>query len=82
MGAVEILIIWENFEHQRVTVKHPQTGEESVHILDKVQEADHNSYMRGEDGVELELVDKVVLIEWFAENYKKYGCELEFITGK
>ena len=22
------------------------------------------------------------VIEWFAENYKKFGCSLEFVTNK
>merc|ERR1712183_786071 len=32
--------------------------------------------------VELETIDKMPLVEWFAENYKNFGCKLEFITDR
>ena len=33
-------------------------------------------------GVELELVDSMALLEWFANNYKSFGATLEIITDK
>lgn len=33
-------------------------------------------------GGELEVQDKQPLLEWLANNYKKFGCTLEFITNK
>ncbi|CBI19672.3 unnamed protein product, partial [Vitis vinifera] len=44
MGAVEILIVWENL--------------------------DMNRY------------EKMSLLEWFANEYKRFGCTLEFVTNK
>jgi len=41
-------------------------------------EADHFS----ESGVELEVIDKTQLLEWFANNYKKFGATLEFVTNR
>jgi hypothetical protein len=35
-----------------------------------------------ETGAELEVQDKQPLLEWLANNYKKFGCTLEFITNK
>ena len=32
--------------------------------------------------MELEVIQKDLLIEWFAENYKKFGCRMEFITDR
>jgi hypothetical protein len=33
-------------------------------------------------GAELEVQDKQPLLEWLANNYKKFGCQLEFVTNK
>lgn len=35
-----------------------------------------------ESGGELEVQEKQPLLEWLANNYKKFGCALEFITNK
>lgn len=35
-----------------------------------------------ETGVELEVVEKETLVEWFANNYKNYGCNLDFVTDR
>lgn len=82
MGAVEDLIIWDNLEIQRYQVRNTQTQEESILHLTKEQEADDNFFRDATTGVELETVDKMPLVEWFAENYKSFGCNLEFITDR
>jgi peptide chain release factor subunit 1 len=35
-----------------------------------------------ESGVELEVVDRMQLVEYFAESYKQWGTNLEFITDR
>ncbi|CAL5430046.1 unnamed protein product [Camellia sinensis] len=30
----------------------------------------------------MEVQDKTTLLEWFANEYKKFGCTLEFVTNK
>jgi len=82
MGAVEDLIIWDNLDIQRYVVRNIQTQEETVLHLTKEQEADDKHFRDDKTGVELETVDKMPLVEWFAENYKDYGCNLEFITDR
>eukprot|EP00536_Pseudo-nitzschia_multiseries_P014052 jgi/Psemu1/245855/estExt_Genewise1.C_6510016 len=82
MGAVEDLIIWDNLDIQRFTVRNVQTQEEKVIHLNKEQEGDDKWFRDEETGVELETTDKVPLVEWFAENYKDFGCNLEFITDR
>lgn len=39
-------------------------------------------FKQGEDGGETEVVDKQLLMEWLAENYKNFGATLEFITNR
>jgi len=82
MGAVENLIIWDNLEIQRYQVRNIQTQEESVLHLNKEQETDDKFFRDAATGVELETIDKMPLVEWFAENYKSFGCNLEFITDR
>ncbi len=82
MGAVEILIIYENLDLERVVVKNNQTGEEDTLYLTPLQMKDSSHFRDKETGVELEVIQKDLLIEWFAENYKKFGCRMEFITDR
>jgi peptide chain release factor subunit 1 len=30
----------------------------------------------------LKVVEKMSMLEWFANEYKKFGCSLEFVTNK
>merc|ERR1712176_1438840 len=82
LGAVEDLIIWDNLEIQRYLVRNIQTQEEKVLHLNKEQETQDKYFRDEKTGVELETVDKTPLVEWFAEHYKDYGCNLEFITDR
>eukprot|EP00897_Mesotaenium_endlicherianum_P001351 jgi/Mesen1/1243/ME000129S00338 len=82
MGAVEILIVWENLDVNRYTLKHSVTSEVMIKNLSKEQEADQSHFRDPEGGAELEVQEKTSLLEWFAEGYKKFGCTLEFVTNK
>ena len=46
------------------------------------QEADASLYKDKETGAELEVIERMPLLEWLANGYKKFGCQLEFITNK
>jgi peptide chain release factor subunit 1 len=73
MGSVETLIVWEGLETTRIVLKNHQTDEEKVMYLDPEQEKDKSLFVDKETGVEMELVDKMAVLEWFANNYKKFG---------
>lgn len=81
MGAVETLIVYENLDIMRYTLKNAMTEEASTIHLTKEGEADQTNFVTGE-GVELETVEKLQLVEWFAQNYKNFGATLEFITNR
>merc|ERR1719310_947486 len=81
MGAVETLIVYENEPTMRYTLKNAQTAEETILHLDKAGEADQSNFVTS-DGVELETVEKMQLVEWFANNYKNFGATLEFVTNR
>ncbi|BDA47758.1 Eukaryotic peptide chain release factor subunit 1-3 [Coccomyxa sp. Obi] len=82
MGAVETLIVWENLEVNRLTLRNSVTSEETTVNLSKEQEANESHYKDKETGAELEVIEKMPLLEWLANNYKKFGCQLEFVTNK
>jgi peptide chain release factor subunit 1 len=82
LGAVEDLIIWDNLEVNRYVLRNTQTAEETIKHLNKQQEAEDIHFRDPETGVELETVEKEPLVEWFANNYKSFGCNLEFVTDR
>ena len=82
MGAIETLIVWENLETQRYTVRDKSTQEEKILHLSKEAEQNDQHLRNPETGQELEVLDKIPLVEWFAEEYKEKGCQLEFVTNR
>lgn len=82
MGAVETLIVYENLDVNRYVLRSPQTQEERIVNLRPDQEKDQQHLRDPVTNEELEVVDKMLLLEWLAENYKKFGTTLEFITNK
>ncbi|CAK8695740.1 eukaryotic peptide chain release factor subunit 1 [Clavelina lepadiformis] len=82
MGAVEILIVWENLDIMRYVLKNHSTDEEKILYLRPDQEKDKTHFTDKETQVELEMTDSCPLLEWFANNYKKYGATLEIVTDR
>eukprot|EP00921_Rhytidocystis_pertsovi_P005646 GHVQ01009699.1.p1 GENE.GHVQ01009699.1~~GHVQ01009699.1.p1 ORF type:complete len:427 (-),score=63.65 GHVQ01009699.1:115-1395(-) len=82
MGAMELLIVWESLETQRLTLKHPINGEEKILYLTPDQEKDEKLFRDTETGVELEVVEKMQLTEWLVSNYKTFGADLDFVTNR
>merc|ERR1712157_380558 len=81
LGAVEDLIVWENLDVHRFVLRNASTGENTIVHLNKEQER-NESFFHDKDGTELETVEKESLVEWFANNYKNFGCNLEFVTDR
>jgi peptide chain release factor subunit 1 len=82
LGAVEDLIIWDNLETQRLQLRNQVTGEEKVIYLNKDQESEDRHFRDPVTNVELDTIEKEPLVEWFANNYKQFGCNLEFVTDR
>lgn len=78
-GAIDVLIVWENLELMRYTLR---DGENNVSITFAMPDTPAASYLIGSDGQELELIDEKPFVEWLAENYLEYGARLEFVTDK
>ncbi|GAA0162935.1 hypothetical protein Leryth_008661 [Lithospermum erythrorhizon] len=82
LGAVETLIVWEGLDINRYELKNAVTNEVVIKHLNKEQGADQSEFKDSETSAELEVVEKMPLLEWFAEKYKQFGCSLEFVTNK
>ncbi|CAN8312106.1 unnamed protein product [Cochlearia groenlandica] len=82
MGAIETLIVWENLDINRYELKNSTNGEIVVKHFGKDQETDQSNFHDAETNAELEVQDKMPLLEWFANEYKRFGCTLEFVTNK
>ena len=82
MGAVETLIVWENLDTMRYVLKNHATDEEKILYLRPDQEKDKTHFMDKDTQVELEMTDSCPLLEWFANNYKKFGATLEIVTDR
>ncbi|CAG8754412.1 13742_t:CDS:2, partial [Racocetra fulgida] len=81
LGAVEILIVWENLDVSRYVLKSSSGAEMVVHMT-KEQEKDRSLFLDKETGVEMEVCDRMPLLEWFADHYKDFGATLEFVTNR
>lgn len=82
LGAVSTLIVWENLDIVRYKLRNSHTEEEKEIYLNKEQEQDQTNFMDPSTNTELEIVEKILLVEWFATNYKKFGTTLEFVTNR
>ena len=79
-GVVDILIIWENIDFIRLTLKDNknQIRVETVSSRKVIGQ----KYRPDDSDVEYEIVENISLSEWLLDNYKKYVSQLEIVTDK
>ncbi|EJD06099.1 peptide chain release factor eRF/aRF subunit 1 [Fomitiporia mediterranea MF3/22] len=82
LGAIETLIVWENLDIMRYVLRNA-AGEEIVVHASKEQEKDREKFVDKSNGLEMEQAQEPEpLLEWFADKYKEFGANLEFVTDK
>ncbi|KAF7790991.1 hypothetical protein EIP86_001950 [Pleurotus ostreatoroseus] len=82
LGAVETLIVWENLDVTRYVLRNA-AGEEIIIHASKEQEKDREKFLDKSTGLEMEQAEEPApLLEWFAEKYKEFGANLEFVTNR
>lgn len=98
LGAVETLVVWENLDITRHVLRNAAAGQRfvvlyyctanilseiiTVHV-NKEQEKDREKFMDKSTGLEMESAEEpTLLLEWFAEKYKDFGANLEFVTNR
>jgi len=81
-GAVETLILFHEFEMDRVVIRNPHTDTKEIHFLTAQQRKDPKLYRCAETNVELVIDEDDTFVDWIVSNYKTFGTKLEFITDK
>jgi peptide chain release factor subunit 1 len=82
LGAVETLIVWENLDHMRYVLRNA-AGEEIIVHAAREEGKKSDKFMDKSTGQEMEQVDEPQsLLEWFAEKYREFGAQLEFVTDR
>ena len=81
-GSIETLILFEGLEHIRLTLRNKETQKITNLYLKPDQLTDPKYYIDADTKAQLESVEQIQLTEWVAENYQRFGADLEFITNK
>eukprot|EP00918_Siedleckia_nematoides_P001903 GHVU01004409.1.p1 GENE.GHVU01004409.1~~GHVU01004409.1.p1 ORF type:complete len:429 (-),score=125.70 GHVU01004409.1:478-1764(-) len=81
-GAVEMLILWEALEIQRVVLRHPTQSERVLFLRPEQDHSDERLFKDEDTGLDLDIVESELLTEWVVNNYKKFGASLELVTNK
>ncbi|GIQ87610.1 peptide chain release factor eRF1/aRF1, partial [Kipferlia bialata] len=80
MGAVQLLIVFEDLSSLRVVTRNPQ-GLEDVHVVEPDQL--HTVPKKDkETDQDLEIISNELLVEYLALNYKSFGTTIEFVSDK
>jgi len=82
MGAVETLIVWEEFDIKRLVVRNSHKDTQETLLLSPLEAKNPKLYRCQESNVELDVLENRLFVEWIVENYKNFGCKLEFITDR
>ncbi|KAI3337131.1 hypothetical protein HD806DRAFT_528706 [Xylariaceae sp. AK1471] len=82
LGAVEILIVFENLEVTRWVLKDAGGSEVILHLTKQQEIGDRAMFMDKETGQEMEVVSQDSFLEWIAEHYKDFGTNLEFVSDR
>jgi peptide chain release factor subunit 1 len=82
MSSVETIVVWDNLPINRLTLRNTSTSEESVVHLTPEEEKNDTHFHDKATGVQLEIFERMPLVEWLAENYTNYGAALEFVTDR
>ncbi|KAJ7970603.1 Eukaryotic peptide chain release factor subunit 1-3 [Quillaja saponaria] len=79
-GAIKTLIVWENLGINRYLLRNNITGKIIIKHLNEEQESDKTNFHDLATSSDLEILEKISLLEWFSEQYKKFGCSLEIVS--
>ena len=80
-GMVDVLIIWENIDFIRLTLK-DNNGEIIYEIIADNSKAIGLKFRPENCDIEYEIVERIPLSEWLLNNYKNYVNHLEIVTDK
>jgi len=77
---VHTLILYENLDMDRYEVKLAAENKVLYYSTEAARAPD--AFKDAKTGQDFEIQEKVQVVEWMAENYKRYGCSLSFVTDR
>ncbi len=80
-GSIDILMIWENLEYNRLTLR-DNNEKITIEIVPKDKVSNSSKWKNEISGLEYEVLENLPLTEWFLDTYKKYVSHLEIVTDK
>jgi peptide chain release factor subunit 1 len=78
-GAVQTLIVFENLDITRYVMG---SGDKEKIVYLRPDQLTDSEHYKDKDGQNYEIKDSQLLVEWFAENFKKFGATLQFVSDK
>jgi peptide chain release factor subunit 1 len=81
LGACETLVVFEDLDVTRWTLK-DSAGNEKILHTNKQQEQDRSQFMDSETGQEMEVVEQMPFLEWLADKHRDFGATLEFVSDR
>jgi peptide chain release factor subunit 1 len=81
LGACETLVVFEDLDVTRWTLK-DSAGNEKILHTNKQQEQDRSQFMDNETGQEMEVVEQMPFLEWLADKHRDFGATLEFVSDR
>jgi len=78
-GAVQTLIVFENLDITRYVMG---SGDKEKIVYLRPDQLTDSEHYKDKDGQNYEIKDSQLLVEWFAENFKKFGAALQFVSDK
>eukprot|EP01125_Pyxidicula_operculata_P020221 TRINITY_DN743_c0_g1_i1.p1 TRINITY_DN743_c0_g1~~TRINITY_DN743_c0_g1_i1.p1 ORF type:complete len:446 (-),score=119.16 TRINITY_DN743_c0_g1_i1:344-1681(-) len=79
-GSVHTLIVFENLDMERFVCASAE-GEEKILYYTTEQSKAPDAF-KDANKQDYEIKERVVFVEWLAENYKKFGTSLQFVTDR
>lgn len=80
MGAVEVTIVWENYEKHRYVLTKPSGEKIILHLTESQWDKTRAEYENGPDPAE--LTESCPFLEWLANTYREVGTTLEIVTNR
>ncbi|KAJ4791200.1 Eukaryotic peptide chain release factor subunit 1-1 [Rhynchospora pubera] len=80
IGAVDTLIVCENLDINQYTLRNATIGEIVIKHLSEDEETRNENFIDPVTSAQLEVQEIMPLLEWFANEYNRFGCTMEFVT--
>jgi peptide chain release factor subunit 1 len=81
-GAVSEIIVYEALQVNRYVLRNPLTNEQTICHYNEQQESVTSNFQDKEDGSDLDVVEKISLLEWLTNHYSDFGAKLNFVTNR